>query len=438
MSEQLRPDIVAAISEANDKTGLEKNLAGLAPELGEGETVYSVAVGSFKLTNGAYALTDGRLLFVTSKPSDEAVSAIDLSTVTHVDWRPGAMLGKIVLSSTTSKESLTINSKKDGRILAEALHARVSSGPPNFTSADPEKLSLPLVVLFSLLLCGLIPALPIYLWRKKRIPAVWGIGVSVAMVIGLIAIGSTSSASEDKETPKKIATPAKTEVTKKPTVSAADKKAALIAKAEKIAEDELPADVPFWEGTTVKGTYVSAKKICVDRTMGDGSNGGYVNVSFPKGTAGEPQDGSCAKPAVDYQAKVTKAIKGELGKSNRDDVKRVESVVYNNDAGLGAVVIRWAINDNLTEGLTKKSAKKDVADMLEVLQKLQKDGLKVNSATFNGTFSLVDNLGNTSEDKVVQATYSGSVIKEINFDNFLDKNVYDIAEDVTIHPAFDD
>lgn len=211
---------------------------------------------------------------------------------------------------------------------------------------------------------------------------------------------------------------------------------ALVAKAEKIAADELP-DTPFWAGTTFKGTYVNSKKVCLDRVMGDGSNGGFVNVSFPEGTIGKPQDGTCAKPAPNFEKALTKEIKDKLGKSNRD-VKRLESAVYNDDAGLGAVVVRWAINDNLTEGLTKKSAKLDISEMLEVIQDLQKDGLNVKKATFSGTFPLTDNLGDTKELKVVNATYSGATIKKINFDNFLNKNVYEIADSATIHPAFED
>ena len=311
---------------------------------------------------------------------------------------------------------------------------------------QPEELSTPLIAVFVLLVCGLIPALPLYLWRKGRIPAAWGIGVSVAMIVGLIGFGAYGSTVEEPKAKPKAAAPAKTVATRKPsatpkpTISAADKKAALVAKAEKISALDLP-DTPYWKGVTFSGTYRTAKKICVDRTKPDGGTAGYVNVYFPKANTGEPQDGTCAKPApkpVDYQAKVSKAIREELGKSNRDGVKRVDSIVYNNDGGLGAVVIRWAINENITDGLTKKGAKMDVSNMLEVIQKLQKQGLHVKAATFAGTYSLVDQLGNNSEDKVIQAAYGGSTIKQINFNNFLDKNVYDVADDVTIHPAFKD
>jgi hypothetical protein len=99
-------------------------------------------------------------------------------------------------------------------------------------------------------------------------------------------------------------------------------------------------------------------------------------------------------------------------------------------------VIKWAIDENLTEGLTKKGAMKDVTDMLEVVQGLQKDGMPLKGATFEGTYTLVDQLGNESEDRVVLARYDGTTIKGINFDNFLFTDVYGIAESITIHPAF--
>jgi len=49
---------------------------------------------------------------------------------------------------------------------------------------------------------------------------------------------------------------------------------------------------------------------------------------------------------------------------------------------------------------------------------------------------LIDNLGNTSEEIVVWATYPADTVSKINWDNFLFKNVYDIASSHKFHPAF--
>ena len=112
---------------------------------------------------------------------------------------------------------------------------------------------------------------------------------------------------------------------------------------------------------------------------------------------------------VDYGSQLQAAFKVELSESNRD-VARVESVVYNPD--VKALVVTWAINENLTDPLTKAGAKLDLTTMLEVTQKTVKDGMALKEATFRGTYSLVDRLGNAREGEVVQASYSGTTVSK--------------------------
>lgn len=228
-----------------------------------------------------------------------------------------------------------------------------------------------------------------------------------------------------------------------PTKEAVSEEDALVAKAEKIVASELP-DIPVWKGTTFKGTYVSETEVCVDRTYGKnggvdgkGGNAGFVVVTFPDGKTGEPKDGTCAKPApepIDWQSKIEGKLSDELGDSNRDDVDRLGSANYVN--GVNVPVIQWAINENLSDGLTKKGAQLDIAEMLAVLQDLNEDGMPLEEATLEGTYSMVDQLGNVSEDRVVLVRYSGATIKAINFDNFLFSDVYDVARKAWVHPAF--
>lgn len=73
-----------------------------------------------------------------------------------------------------------------------------------------------------------------------------------------------------------------------------------ISTAERLVVDVLP-DAPIWEGLTVAGVVVDESEVCVDRTWGpDGGPGdvtgsaGYVVVSFPDQTLGQPQDGVCS------------------------------------------------------------------------------------------------------------------------------------------------
>lgn len=54
-----------------------------------------------------------------------------------------------------------------------------------------------------------------------------------------------------------------------------------------------------------------------------------------------------------------------------------------------------------------------------------------------GTYALVDQLGNASEERVVFARYPADIVNRINFDNFDFTNVFEVAEgDPFIHPAF--
>lgn len=72
-------------------------------------------------------------------------------------------------------------------------------------------------------------------------------------------------------------------------------------RAVRLVVDELP-DAPIWEGLTTSTTVVDEDTVCVDRTFGEGKAedispkgvAGYVIVSFPDETLGEPQDGVCA------------------------------------------------------------------------------------------------------------------------------------------------
>lgn len=285
------------------------------------------------------------------------------------------------------------------------------------------------------------------------------VGLGLFLVLGIILIavgydpetdntaseaqGSASSSPSPKptpspsETPKPTPTPSATPTlaptpTEEP-VSAEDQ---AVADAEAAVKASLPG-IPLWKGTTFKGTYVSEDEVCVDRTFKNGTNAGFVVVALPDLMLGEPLDGTCAEPApepVDYQALITDAIEDTLGDSNREDVDRVDSVVYVD--GVNVPVITWAINENVTESLTKKGAMLDISEMLEDLQQLQSDGLVIKEATFAGTYSLQDQLGNVSEDRVVLARYSGNTISKINFGNFIYSDVYDVATKVTLHPAF--
>ena len=82
------------------------------------------------------------------------------------------------------------------------------------TKPSPEKASLniPLVVVFSFLLCFAIPILPLYLWRKNWLSAAWGIGLAVAWFALYVIIGFLVPQESKDSTPS--AKPAAVETTK--------------------------------------------------------------------------------------------------------------------------------------------------------------------------------------------------------------------------------
>ncbi|MGC1166333.1 MAG: hypothetical protein WA862_09500 [Solirubrobacterales bacterium] len=79
-----------------------------------------------------------------------------------------------------------------------------------------------------------------------------------------------------------------------------------------MVKGELPP-IPIWKGTTFHGVPTADGDVCVERTysehtaeiFGDGRNAGFVTVSLPSMSAGEPKDGTCAQPSPDPDERLT-------------------------------------------------------------------------------------------------------------------------------------
>lgn len=117
--------------------------------------------------------------------------------------------------------------------------------------------------------------------------------------------------------------------------------------------------------------------------------------------------------------------------ANRDDLPKVDSV----SISLDVITIRWAIDDGFSNAGIRTGAQIDIK---EILQVVAESGLPYAILNLEGTFSLVDALGNSSEAVVVWATYEPETISQINWPNFLHKNVYEIATTHKFHPAFEE
>jgi hypothetical protein len=140
---------------------------------------------------------------------------------------------------------------------------------------------------------------------------------------------------------------------------------------------------------------------------GDGTGGG----------AG--QEGSAAT--------LCEAIQEALGPSNRD-VPRLGTCQEGNE-----VLVSWAIDENLTEGLTKDSARVEAVDILKAISDW---GASYRSIRIEGTYPLVDEFGNATEETVVEAVYRRRTVQQINFGGFDFKNAFEIADFAQVHPAF--
>ena len=118
----------------------------------------------------------------------------------------------------------------------------------------------------------------------------------------------------------------------------------------------------------------------------------------------------------------------ELGSSNRD-VNRLQDLTY----AESTMRVRWAIDDNLTQGMIRTGARIDASNILRLIAQ---SGLPYQTVEIQGTFPLADLLGNSEESIVIQAAYTRATLDRVNWDNFLYDNVFLISEGSMIHQEF--
>ncbi len=132
------------------------------------------------------------------------------------------------------------------------------------------------------------------------------------------------------------------------------------------------------------------------------------------------QDGAAKK--LQYE------LKRVLGSCNRG-IAKVQNIQIDKN-----VHVYFAIDDNFTNAMIKLGAKMDIK---KILKAVQSSGYDYSEVIIVGTLPLGDNFGNTKESEVIQATYTHSTIARINWEGFLTDDVYNIADSVRIHPAFE-
>jgi len=146
----------------------------------------------------------------------------------------------------------------------------------------------------------------------------------------------------------------------------------------------------------------------------------YEDEHFPTQTAA-PRSATKAKPIIpDAKA----AVRKHLGERLID---------YSYDPA-GVIVVTWRIEVGLTDSLIRASARRDAA---EILRRANGSSTGFNTITMLGIYALEDSFGNREDATVVALTFKRMTINKINWDNFLPENIYDIADEAKIHPAFD-
>jgi hypothetical protein len=97
------------------------------------------------------------------------------------------------------------------------------------------------------------------------------------------------------------------------------------------------------------------------------------------------------------------------------------------------VTARFAIGDNLTEGLIKDGARFETIDILEYAKKTYPNASQV---TVQGSFPMKDAYGNTSTDVVINLIYLRSTLDQINFAGVDKDKIWELRDSGVVAPAF--
>jgi hypothetical protein len=148
-----------------------------------------------------------------------------------------------------------------------------------------------------------------------------------------------------------------------------------------------------------------------------------------RGPTGTPRPTDTPRPTVSPTQRLQAAIRKALGDGNRN-VPRVDEIALEDRE----IFVFWAINSNLTEGLIRNGARRDV---VAILKAVAESGVEYSLVHTAGSFSMMDVYGNEREQVVVSLTYTQGTVDKINWVNFEPDNIYVIADEVLIlHPEF--
>jgi hypothetical protein len=134
-------------------------------------------------------------------------------------------------------------------------------------------------------------------------------------------------------------------------------------------------------------------------------------------------------PNATSDQKLTAVLSGLLGDSNRN-IPRISWARVDHD---GTVEVHWSINDNLTPGLIKDSARQDVVNIVASVK--QTIGVS-KQLIIVGDFAVPDGYGRTVERPVIDATYSAQSLANIGPGDIRSDRIFRVADSAEVDRAF--
>ncbi|MBP0006249.1 MAG: hypothetical protein J7642_21445 [Cyanobacteria bacterium SBC] len=122
----------------------------------------------------------------------------------------------------------------------------------------------------------------------------------------------------------------------------------------------------------------------------------------------------------------------KLVKVNREGT-RFDFTYTGSLGATGNIIVWFPLKDNFNSNMIRDGAKITVRN---ILRKIDESNIDYQQVRLAATFVLSDKYGNSSEEKVLMLTYSKATVDRINWDNFLFQNMFDLADEVWFHPAF--
>ena len=136
-SEEVRPDVQAAMDRMNIKFGGRRELRKLDEHLWPDEQVEEITTGSYGGGTGLVVLTDRRLLFFREGWVGKTSEDFPRDKVSSVQFSSGLLLGKITVFASGNQAAIENVNKPDAKRIVDNMRARLSAPTPDAAKTTP-------------------------------------------------------------------------------------------------------------------------------------------------------------------------------------------------------------------------------------------------------------------------------------------------------------